>query len=61
MQPKPIAKVNPDAPGTVCRGVGLQSQLVQGSPVTVYATLEIFKINLTTACKLAAMVTGYEF
>ncbi|MGC1463355.1 MAG: TadE/TadG family type IV pilus assembly protein [Terracidiphilus sp.] len=44
---------------------GLQTQLVQGSSVTVYATypcnLEIYKINFTTACKLAAKVTEYEY
>jgi Flp pilus assembly protein TadG len=44
---------------------GLQTQLVQGAPVTVYATypcnLEIYKINYTTACTLAAKVTEYEY
>jgi len=44
---------------------GLQTQLIQGGPVTVYATypcnLEIYKINFTTACTLAAKVTEYEY
>lgn len=44
---------------------GSQTQLVQGSTVTVYATypcnLEIYKMNFTTACTLAAKVTEYEY
>ncbi len=44
---------------------GLQTQLIQGAPVTVYATypcnLEIYKMNFTTACTLAAKVTEYEY
>jgi Flp pilus assembly protein TadG len=44
---------------------GSQTKLVQGSTVTVYATypcnLEIYKMNFTTACTLAAKVTEYEY
>jgi Flp pilus assembly protein TadG len=44
---------------------GSQTQLIQGGPVTVYASvpcnLEIYKLSFTTACTLAAKVTEYEY
>jgi Flp pilus assembly protein TadG len=44
---------------------GLQTQLIQGSPVVVYAkyacNLEIYKINQTSVCQFGAKVTEYEY
>jgi Flp pilus assembly protein TadG len=49
--------------GTTCSGK--QTQLVQGSPVSVYATypcsLSIYGITFAGSCQLTAKVTEYEY
>lgn len=49
--------------GTSCSGK--QTQLIQGSPVSVYATypctLQIYGIKFTKSCQLTAKVTEYEY
>jgi Flp pilus assembly protein TadG len=49
--------------GTTCSGK--QTELVQGSTVSVYATypcsLSIYNLSFATSCKLTAKVTEYEY
>jgi hypothetical protein len=49
--------------GSTCSGD--QTDLVEGTPVTVQATypcvLQIYRMSFTSSCQLAAQVTEYEY
>jgi Flp pilus assembly protein TadG len=55
--------VTPTQSGNSCSGS--ESDLVQGEPVTVYATypcaLSIYNVKVAGSCQLAAKVTEYEY
>ena len=53
----------PTQTGNSC--AGSQTNLVQGSPVTVYATypctLAVYGVSFASGCQLSAKVTEYEY